>query len=211
MNRFANLLLLALLLLIPQESRAWSSTASKTSQRVMVLTKLVEEYRVDHGKLPSLEEFQEGLRPEGYPSFEDGYPFLDMWHQRILYKIPGKHGEYDLYSVGGDGIDDGGGKDDISSWNGVNEGYHWKRWWPLGRITLMEGGRSGCRSGCRLWNLVRLSVFQTSRSSSCPQLPVIDRRSAGSAHLAERSLEITRASPWVVRPAISMAIEARTF
>ena len=45
----------------------------------------------------------------------------------------------DFYSVGPDGIDDQGMLDDVSSWEGVNDGFHWKRNWPKGRLAIVVG------------------------------------------------------------------------
>ena len=62
--------------------------------------------------------------------------FSTDWKRELVYRTPGSHGEYDIYSLGADGIDDQGEKDDISNWGGVNEGYYWKKFWPLGRFAI---------------------------------------------------------------------------
>lgn len=98
---------------------------------------MVGEFRSDHGRLPGQEEFRSGLQSAGRPVSEDRYPFVDNWHREIIYRTPGVHAEFDLYSTGANGIDDQGAKDDISSWRGVNDGYYWMKWWPHGRITLI--------------------------------------------------------------------------
>jgi general secretion pathway protein G len=42
----------------------------------------------------------------------------DPWGREFLYRAPGEHGDFDLYSLGGDGSDGGDGEDrDISSWD----------------------------------------------------------------------------------------------
>ncbi len=98
----------------------------------------VEEYRQDSGKLPAARNCWESIR-NGNPSIFAEQPdaFLDDWKRELVYRNPGLHGEYDIYSLGADGIDDQGEKDDISNWGGVNEGYHWKEFWPLGRFAIM--------------------------------------------------------------------------
>lgn len=131
------LVLVALWSGLPVEARAWSSPASKTYHKVRILELMIEEFRSDHGKFPGQEEFRSGLQSEDRPVFEDRYPFIDHWHREIIYRIPGIHAEFDLYSTGANGIDDKGAKDDISSWRGVNDGYYWMKWWPLGRFTLI--------------------------------------------------------------------------
>lgn len=131
------LVLVALWSGLPVEARAWSSPASRTYQNVRILKLMIEEFRSDQGKLPGQEEFRSGLQSADLPVFDDRYPFVDHWHREIIYQNPGVHAEFDVYSTGANGIDDKGAKDDISSWRGVNDGYYWMKWWPLGRFTLI--------------------------------------------------------------------------
>jgi Type II secretion system (T2SS), protein G len=132
------LLLATVLLLFPHRADAWSSTASKTYHKVKIAALAVEEYRQDSGKLPDARNCWETLRKNStWISPEQSDPFLDYWKRELVYRAPGLHGEFDIYSVGEDGMDDQGEKDDISGWNGVNEGYYWKNSWPLGRFTII--------------------------------------------------------------------------
>jgi hypothetical protein len=96
---------------------------------------VVEDYRQNFGKLP---DGWNGIRQD-HQSIFAGRPdaFIDDWKRELVYRVPGLHGEFDVYSVGADGIDNHGELDDISTWNGVNEGYHWKESWPLGRYTII--------------------------------------------------------------------------
>jgi hypothetical protein len=64
---------------------------------------------------------------------------LDRWGHPLVLRVPGTRQEIDIYSVGADGLDDGGERDDISSWAGINEGYYEKRSWPQGRRILRVG------------------------------------------------------------------------
>jgi len=139
------LFLLALaLMLFPHRADAWSSMASKTYHKVIVAAKVVEEYRLDSGKLPDVQHSWESIRKDSQLiSPEQPDPFLDYWKQELVYRNPGSHGEFDIYSVGADGIDDHGAKDDISNWSGVNEGYYWKSFWPLGRFTIITSSVLG--------------------------------------------------------------------
>jgi general secretion pathway protein G len=42
---------------------------------------------------------------------------MDPWGKPYIYKIPGEHGEYDLYTYGRDGAPGGTGEDaDIGNW-----------------------------------------------------------------------------------------------
>ncbi|MES2661481.1 MAG: type II secretion system protein GspG [Verrucomicrobiota bacterium] len=112
--------------------------ASKTYYKVKSAAGMVEEYRLDSGKLPDARNCWDSIRKGNSSMFaERPDAFLDNWKRELVYRHPGLHGEYDIYSVGADGIDDKGGKDDISNWGGVNEGYHWKKSWPLGRFTII--------------------------------------------------------------------------
>jgi hypothetical protein len=44
--------------------------------------------------------------------------FFDGWGQPMRYRCPGKHnvGTFDLYSIGPNSVDEGGGNDDIGNW-----------------------------------------------------------------------------------------------
>ena len=83
----------------------------------------LDEFRLDNGRYPTTEEGLEALRkkPEGLPNWAG--PYLpkpipkDPWGRPYVYKSPGEHGEYDLYSLGRDGQEGGEGEDkDIVSW-----------------------------------------------------------------------------------------------
>ena len=131
-------LLTATLVLLPREAGAWSSTASKTELNILLLQNAIEYYRVDFGALPNPSDFQSVIRSGKYLVVTDQrIPFLDAWGREIIYRAPGIHDEFDLYSAGEDGIDNKGAKDDVSSWLGVNDGYYYKRYWPQGRFTVI--------------------------------------------------------------------------
>ena len=41
----------------------------------------------------------------------------DAWGKEFIYKAPGEHGDFDLYSLGADGAEGGEGEDrDVTSW-----------------------------------------------------------------------------------------------
>lgn len=73
-------------------------------------------YEIDNGSYPEtiaalLEKPQDTTTWRG--------PYLkkrpiDPWGREYIYKKPGAHGDYDLYSYGKDGSE--GGDDDITSW-----------------------------------------------------------------------------------------------
>jgi len=131
-------LLTTLLVLLPRQAAAWTSDASRTEINIKLLENAIEEYRLDFGTLPDPGNFRNALQSGGYLMPRLGRdPSFDGWEREIILRIPGRHGEFDLYSLGEDGIDNHGEADDVSGWCGVNEGYHYKRYWPRGRFTII--------------------------------------------------------------------------
>jgi general secretion pathway protein G len=97
--------------------------AKSDSVRVQIeaLSTGIDLYRLEVGKLPeSLDALIE--KPSGVDRWNG--PYLrksvvpkDPWGREFLYRAPGEHGDFDLYSLGADGADGGDGEDrDISSW-----------------------------------------------------------------------------------------------
>lgn len=87
------------------------------------LGKALDQYRLDTGHYPSSEQGLAALaaRPPSEPKW-DG-PYLtkkvpdDPWGKSYIYKFPGDHGEYDLYSHGKDGQPGGSGEAaDVTNW-----------------------------------------------------------------------------------------------
>ena len=135
MNRIRFLLPAMVWVFLSGSAHAWSSKASQTYYKAKSAAMAVEEYRQNFGKLP---DSWNAIRQDPqsiFPGQADA--FLDDWKRELAYRFPGLHGEFDVYSLGADGIDNHGELDDISAWNGVNEGYHWKKSWPLGRYTII--------------------------------------------------------------------------
>ena len=87
------------------------------------LGKALDQYRLDTGHYPSAEQGLAALtiRPAEETKW-DG-PYLkkavptDPWDKPYLYRYPGTHGDYDLYSYGKDGREGGTGDNvDITNW-----------------------------------------------------------------------------------------------
>ena len=85
--------------------------------------KALDQYRLDVGRYPSTEQGLNALvaKPDSEVKWEG--PYLekaipkDPWGKAYLYKNPGEHGDYDLFSLGKDGAPGGGGDNvDITSW-----------------------------------------------------------------------------------------------
>ena len=87
------------------------------------LGKALDQYRLDTGHYPSTEQGLAALmeRPSSEAKW-DG-PYLkkalppDPWGKPYMYRSPGEHGEYDIYSYGKDGQAGGSNENvDIVSW-----------------------------------------------------------------------------------------------
>jgi len=85
--------------------------------------KALDQYRLDTGRYPSSEQGLAALM--SHPASEAKWqgPYLkktvpdDPWGKPYVYRSPGEHGEYDLYSYGKDGQPGGDGENaDITSW-----------------------------------------------------------------------------------------------
>jgi general secretion pathway protein G len=99
------------------------SESKVTRAQLDALQKSLDQYRIDTGRYPST---QQGLavlvqRPSDEPRWQGPYLAkavpMDPWSRPYVYRAPGQHGEYDLYSLGRDGALGGEGSDaDITSW-----------------------------------------------------------------------------------------------
>lgn len=87
------------------------------------LEKALDQYRLDVGSYPSTELGLAALntRPQNLEKWAG--PYLkkavppDPWGARYLYKSPGDHSDYDLFSLGSDGQVGGAGEAvDVNSW-----------------------------------------------------------------------------------------------
>jgi general secretion pathway protein G len=85
--------------------------------------KALDTYRLDTGRYPTTDQGLEALfiRPDTEQKWQGPYlkksPPTDPWGNKYVYRAPGEHGEYDLFSFGRDGKQDGSGDDaDITNW-----------------------------------------------------------------------------------------------
>lgn len=100
-----------------------SKQKAAKAQIEMIGTAL-DAFRLDVGRYPTTEEGLEVLwKNPGNIEGWDG-PYLpkavkaDPWGNSYVYKSPGGHGDYDLYSLGADGKVGGKGENkDIASWD----------------------------------------------------------------------------------------------
>lgn len=91
--------------------------------QVESLEKSVDMYWLDTGHYPTSEQGLDVLviKPQNESKWNG--PYLkkavpsDPWGRRYVYKYPGEHGDYDLYSFGKDGQPAGQGENaDITNW-----------------------------------------------------------------------------------------------
>jgi general secretion pathway protein G len=83
----------------------------------------LDAFRLDVGRYPTTEEGLKILRekPAGVDMWKG--PYLtkeistDPWGKPYIYRSPGEHGDYDLYTLGLDGVEGGDGENqDVLSW-----------------------------------------------------------------------------------------------
>lgn len=97
-------------------SQLGKSEVKVAQAQIGALEKALDQYRIDTGHYPSNEQGLAALnaKPADEPKWAG--PYLkktvpnDPWGKPYLYKMPGEHGEVDIYSYGRDGA--AGGSDD---------------------------------------------------------------------------------------------------
>jgi general secretion pathway protein G len=88
------------------------------------LSGILDLYRLQVGRYPSGDDGLDALMeaPAEAPNWDGPYlkkadALNDPWDRPYLYRFPGEHGDYDLYTLGADGQDGGEGEDrDLTSW-----------------------------------------------------------------------------------------------
>lgn len=110
----------------PQVMNMFSGAKSDTAAlQVETITTALNYYRIDTGSYPDMEH---GLRalweaPPGVNRWRGPYVrkqqhLVDPWGRSYRYRLPGKHGPVDVYSLGADDKEGGSGEDtDIGNWD----------------------------------------------------------------------------------------------
>jgi len=88
------------------------------------LVGIVDLYRLEVGAYPTDQDGIEALieRPAGAESWNGPYvrkreQLIDPWGRPFVYRYPGEHGDFDIYTLGADGVEGGDGEDaDVTSW-----------------------------------------------------------------------------------------------
>ena len=109
----------------PQVLKYLGSSRSQTANvQIQNITSALELYKLDVGRYPTQEEGLQALVTA--PSTASGWngPYLqkktaltDPWGQAYLWRIPGQHGEMDVYTLGSDKAEGGTGEArDVGNW-----------------------------------------------------------------------------------------------
>ena len=112
-------------LVAPRVLSYLGSSKTKTAQlQVSSFRDALDLYRVDNQRVPSTAEGLQALieKPSAAetwngPYLSQGKVPSDPWGNPYHYASPGQHGDYDLFSLGGDNKQGGEGEDqDVVSW-----------------------------------------------------------------------------------------------
>jgi len=104
-------------------SQVGKSEVKAAMAQIDALEKALDTYRLDTGHYPGTEQGLNALmtQPASEPKWQG--PYLkkvippDPWGKPYIYKQPGEHGEFDLFSYGKDGQPGGSGDAvDITNW-----------------------------------------------------------------------------------------------
>jgi general secretion pathway protein G len=121
------LLILALLgtIAAPQVTKYLRKAKSQTAKvQVDALSAAVDSFHLDVGRFPSSDEGLKVLvdRPSDTTRWDGPYikkrdSLIDPWGHPYLYRFPGQHGEYDVYTLGSDNREGGeGDAADVGNW-----------------------------------------------------------------------------------------------
>lgn len=99
------------------------SEVKTAKAQIAALEQALDQYRLDVGHYPATEQGLQALMTNADNNTHWSGPYLkkevpnDPWGKPYQYRLPGQHGEYDLFSLGKDG--QVGGSDeaqDITNW-----------------------------------------------------------------------------------------------
>jgi general secretion pathway protein G len=104
-------------------SQIGKSEAGIAKAQLDAFDKALSQYRLDMGRYPSTEQGLAALvkRPGSEQRWNGPYLAKDIppdpWGRPYVYRSPGEHGEYDLFTLGRDGQPGGSGDAaDVTSW-----------------------------------------------------------------------------------------------
>jgi general secretion pathway protein G len=103
--------------------RVGKAKQKSAQAQLQMLGTALDLFHLDVGRYPSDEEGLKSLyqKPDNLPAWAGPYLTKDVpkdpWGRNYVYKFPGEHGPYDLYSLGADGQSGGEGENsDINNW-----------------------------------------------------------------------------------------------
>ncbi len=109
----------------PQVFKLLGTAKSETAKmQIERIGGALDLYRLEIGRYPTEQENLVALveAPSGVPRWNGPYlkkkeSIVDPWGQVYVYRMPGQHGEYDLYTLGSDNAEGGEGEaGDVTSW-----------------------------------------------------------------------------------------------
>ena len=114
-------------LVTPQVLKYLGRAKTETAKiEIQTLSSALDLYRLDMQRYPSQQEGLQALveSPPGASAEQWHGPYLkqrklprDPWGRPYLYRSPGEHGDYDLYTYGADNAPGGTGEDqDVVNW-----------------------------------------------------------------------------------------------
>ena len=102
-----------------------SGAKTKVAQvQIKAIADSMDTFRIDAGRLPTQAEGLQALvtAPPSLPTWNGPYlgkasGLTDPWGQPYRFKVPGAHGEFDIYSYGSDNAEGGTGEArDVGNW-----------------------------------------------------------------------------------------------
>lgn len=101
-----------------------SSRTKAANLQIQNITTSLELYKLDTGRYPKTQEGLVALvsrtgnhRGWNGPYLKGGRLPSDPWGNPYRYRYPGRHGEFDIYSLGADNREGGEGEDsDVKNW-----------------------------------------------------------------------------------------------
>ncbi len=104
-------------------SQLGKSETKVAKAQIESLAKAIDTFRLDTGHYPSTEQGLAALNsaPSGEVKWQGPYLAkslpIDPWGKPYLYKMPGEHGDFDIWTLGSDGRTGGtGSESDVGSW-----------------------------------------------------------------------------------------------
>ncbi|MGI8784789.1 MAG: type II secretion system major pseudopilin GspG [Acidobacteriota bacterium] len=104
--------------------RLQGSRGSIAKQQIAEFESALELYHFDIGRYPTTSEGLNALIQNPGSNTSWSGPYLkkavpkDPWNKEYVYRSPGQHGDFDLLSLGADGVEGGSGNDaDLVNWS----------------------------------------------------------------------------------------------